>query len=463
VADQLAASGAVPGERAGDPVPPLAAGASLVTLSQVVTAVAGAAMSVAVARILGAAGTGAFNLIQSATLIAIAFSSLGIEVGISYLVAAGRWAAWQALRQAVLAAAVLGIVGGGVAYAVIIAVADSAFEGVVSTTALVVGLAAVPFGIAVGYGSYLGLAQHRYRLYLLGPAGQALAALVLVSLLAAVWGLTAAIAGLTLAWAVSAIVLLAMGVRLWPARGPWLVKAPRHLWVTARFGIQANLTNALQLVNYRAGLFFLGASAGPAAVGQFAVALSVTSIGLFVPRALSAVLVPRVASAGDAERDRQRALIIKSVRHAAVVVAGIALPLSIGLLAVPLAYGDEFRPSVELGLILVPGVSALGLAGVFAASILGRGLPRYGLYTALISTPVTLVLYVTLIPWLDAEGAAIASTLSYVLTTVLMYGFFVRVTGIRGLRLLVPGRDELDDYRRLLGDVRRRLRRGSER
>ena len=80
-----------------------------------------------------------------------------------------------------------------------------------------------------------------------------------------------------------------------------------------------------------------------------------------------------------------------------------------------------------------------------------------------VSTPVTLILYAILVPWLEADGAAIASTLSYVLSTVLMYGFFVRVTGIRGVRLLVPGRDEIDDYRRLLGDVRRRLRRGNER
>src|SRR5215218_8177654 len=112
------------------PVPPLAAGASLVTLSQVVTAVAGAAMSVAIARLLGAAGTGAFNLIQSATLLGGAFSSLGIEVGIAYLVASGRWPAWQALRQSALAAVALGIVGGGVAYAIIVMAAESAFEGI---------------------------------------------------------------------------------------------------------------------------------------------------------------------------------------------------------------------------------------------------------------------------------------------------------------------------------------------
>jgi O-antigen/teichoic acid export membrane protein len=462
VTDRLAAADAVPGDPAGTPVPPLAAGASLVTLSQVVTAVAGAAMSVAVARILGAAGTGAFNLILSATLLAVAFCSLGIEVGISYLVASGRWPAWQAVRQSALAALALGIVGGAVGYAVIVLAAESAFEGI-GTTALLVGIAAVPFGTAVGYGSYLALAQHRYQLYLCGPAGQAVVALVLVTVLAAVSGLTAAIAGLTLAWIVSAIGLIAAGARLWPARAPWLPETLPRLRVAATFGIQANLTNALQLVNYRAGLFFLGASAGRVSVGQFAVALSITSLGLFVPRALSAVLVPRVAAVGDAERDAQRALMVKSVRHAALVVAGTALVLCIGLLAVPLVYGDEFGPSVGMGLILVPGVSALGLANVFAASILGRGLPRYGLYTALISTPVTLVLYMTLVPWLEAEGAAIASTLSYVLSAVLMYGYFVRVTGIRGLRVLVPGAEEFDDYRRLLGDVRRRLRGGSER
>ena len=90
-----------------------------------------------------------------------------------------------------------------------------------------------------------------------------------------------------------------------------------------------------------------------------------------------------------------------------------------------------------LGLILLPGSVLLGISGALTAIFLGRGRPEYSLIGAVATAPVAIVLYIVLIPELDAVGAALASSLSYAI------GF--------GISLLL-GRHLL--HRRMLGAVR---------
>jgi hypothetical protein len=54
-------------------------------------------------------------------------------------------------------------------------------------------------------------------------------------------------------------------------------------------------------------------------------------------------------------------------------------------------------------------------------------------------------MYATLIPWFDATGAALASTLSYLMLFLLYCHFYRRVTGLHVLPLLVPTRSEFAD------------------
>ena len=145
---------------------------------------------------------------------------------------------------------------------------------------------------------------------------------------------------------------------------------------------------------------------------------------------------------------------VKSLRHASLIVYVTAVGLVVALeaLVVPL-YGDRFRPAINLGLILLPGAALVPLARVLAATILGRGKPNYPLIAAVVTTPVTLLLYVTLIPWLHATGAALASTISYAATFIALAYFYRRVTGRKVLPSLVPTRSELEDLLALKGHI----------
>lgn len=422
----------------------LKSGAILASTSRVGVAITGAIATIVLARVLGDDGWAGYFLAQSLILLLLASSTLGIEHGIAYYVSSGRWRARAAFSAALKVAVCMGAVGAcaGLAARLLF---PSAFAGLsVWQTAIVV--AALPFALVLQYASYLALAIDRYEVATLLPMAQAALVLVLAVGGAVAFGLEGAVVGLTLATVSVGIAAIVWGRRRLPSGA---ATVPGQLRRATSFGLKAYAANALQLANYRLDLFVLSAVASTAAVGSYALAVALTSLLWLLPRAVSDVLYPRVARLSRGGDEDQREMVeTKSLRHVSLVtiVSTVFLAVAMLLLVVPV-FGEEFRPAVSLGLILLPGAAAIAISSVLAATVVGRGKPAYSLYAALAITPLTVVLYATLIPWLGADGAAIASTVSYLGSFVLWCGFYRRMTGRRVSRLLVPTRSELHDLR----------------
>jgi O-antigen/teichoic acid export membrane protein len=231
------------------------------------------------------------------------------------------------------------------------------------------------------------------------------------------------------------------------------------------FGLQTWSANLLQLLNYRLDIFILSAVALRSSVGVYSIAVSVTALGWVLPNAFQTVLFPRVASLdaaageGRIEAASSDAAAARAVRHSVLIIVPTMMALAVLVVVVPLIYGSSFERSVRLGFVLIPGVAVAGVAKVASAVSSGRGFPRYALYTGTISVPATVALYLTLIPNFHATGAAIASTVSYVLTTVVTVLYFRRATSIPYRAALLPRRSDFVDYVDALRAARVRLRR----
>jgi Na+-driven multidrug efflux pump len=91
---------------------------------------------------------------------------------------------------------------------------------------------------------------------------------------------------------------------------------------------------------------------------------------------------------------------------------------------------------------------------VAAAAVTGRGRPEYALIPMLIATPVTVALYLIVIPGAEAYGAAIVSSASYAASALLTVVLLARETGIPLRAMLVPRRGDLAEYRQLLRSMR---------
>jgi O-antigen/teichoic acid export membrane protein len=434
-------------------------GASITTVSQASSALAGGLAAVVIGRLEGPDGLGVYAVVVATVAILTIVSSLGIESGALYHVSGNRWRPARAARQLQVAALALGIGGLAIGMAIYGVAKEWLFAGIDASTFLI-GLAAIPFALSWLFGSAVALAEERYERSALAPASQAVALVVLITVVTPMKGVPGAITAYTASHALTAgwVAVIAFGQGSRDARG-WLRSTPSDLWAASRFGWKLTLSAILATLNRRADLLILNASASHAAVGWYGVALSVTELQLLLPSSLSRVVVPRVSSLDSAGADPERSFVIaKSVRHGVVVsVVGAGL-MAVGLLFVPLVFGSSFEPAVALGWILVPGVAAYGLSSVFSATIVGSGHPGYLLRAAVIVTPVTLVLYLALIPPFEATGAAVASTISYCGTLVLVWLYFRRASGVYGVHPLLPGRAEIFDYLHLRRSVIRDVR-----
>jgi O-antigen/teichoic acid export membrane protein len=442
---------------------PLATGAAFSTLAQVLPLVAGAALSVVVARVLGPSSNGRLSLVLSLVEVLTLVSSLGLPAGITYLVSRGEWGLRRALRETLGAAVVLGAVGFAIGVGVYALARHRVLSGVDLDITLI-GLIGVPLGLALLFTSSLSLARDHYEVYAGIRIVQGLGTLVLAGGLAAAFGLTAAVGGLTVAAALGVVYGAIRLARADEGRRA-AQETPRALSTATRFGLRAWGADLLQLINYRLDIFVLSAYSVLADVGVYSIALSVTALCWLLPSALQAVILPRTAdldvhaTSGHEAANEAELTAIRGVRHGVVLTLASALATVVLLAIVPLVYGPKFERTVWLGLILLPGVAALGVAKITSAITTGRGFPQYSLYAGLIDVPITAVLYLTLIPSLGATGAAIASSVSYGVTTVLSLIFFKRVTKLSLRTVLIPGREELGEYRLVAGRLRAFVRR----
>ena len=189
----------------------------------------------------------------------------------------------------------------------------------------------------------------------------------------------------------------------------------------------------LWLMNLRFDFILLGALAGPAVLGIYAVASKFAELMRLVPTALNYVLYPRFARLG-AQGDRRG--------PAATAPVGRADP---GHDALPGGShlhrtADPVRQGVPVAVmpaeIIIIGLSVEGAAAVASAFLLGLGRPGLNSVGMGVGATITVTLDVILIPRYGALGGAITSAVTYLITTLVLV-----ILARRQFRAVEPAED----------------------
>ena len=438
------------------------------TSAQIVTLGCAAVASILLARALGADGLGAFALAANFVGIALLVVGLGIKQAILVLVGSGRWPIRLASSDLTILLVALGGTGALLAVGAYELLRDSALDPIPAAVVPVLA-AGVLLGLAWQWSWCLVLALERYETYAIIFAVPTAATLVISPALAFAFGVEEAIVGITAGFAAGAAIGMWRTARLGASWRPSAGAGGRRsrLRPVLAFGIQSWGSEVLRYSNMRLDIFFVAAYATAADVGKYSVAVTVASIGLVLPSALSTAVMPRTAklsgattgglqSSDDADLSDARAC-----RHTVLMLPLTALAVAILIVVgVPIFYGSEFERTITLGLILLPGVLLLGLSQVMTSIVQGRGRPDFAFYAVLATAPPTVVAYALVIPDGGATGAAIVSVASYAATAVVAYFFFHRATGIGARSALVPSREEARAYREVAGLTRDYVRTG---
>jgi O-antigen/teichoic acid export membrane protein len=429
----------------------LGAGAALSMLAQAGPLLAAAVLSIVLARTIGPSGNGRYVLLGTLVGLTSMVVSLGLHSGITYEVSRRRWSVGRASHTSYRMALGLGLTGILAGLGFFLLTQNTVFGGIMGWLALL-ALVSLPPVLAYEFAASILLARERYEGYTSLLVAHAVALMLIGTGLALPFGLTGAVIGMPASALIGALV--AMKLLADEAARETVADSGDSLPRAVRFGLQTWCANLLQQVNYRFDVLILGGFASAADVGVYSVALTLTSVAWVLPQALQIVLFPRAASldesavSGEVTSAESDDAVARAVRHGVLLTlpAGLAVAALL-VIGIPVLYGHRFDQTVPLGFILLPGVLLLGVGKILASAVTGRGHPRYALYASAISVPLTLVLYLGLIPVFDAWGAAIASSLSYAASAVLGLVFFRRATAISLRHAFMPTRDDLTDYR----------------
>jgi O-antigen/teichoic acid export membrane protein len=422
--------------------------------------------SVAITRLLGPSGIGAYSVAAALLFVFGVVFELGLPQALAYYAGRDEWSGRALVRDAIGICFALGALGAGTMLGGFALFGDSLPE--IDWPMAIALSVALPFFLLWRIVPQAALASERFETFALLDSSPALLACPISIGAAALAGTKGAVIGFAAAAILSGTLIAAWlalrsGDRDRRDAGP-----PGGARAVLAYGVRAWASELLTQVNLRLDLVLLGAYAGAAQAGIYSVALSTTSVAWVLMAAFAISALPRSArmhaehgraALEAADRDAGDA---RTIRHTVLVIPAVAaaelLLLTVGI---PLFYGAGFDRSIVLGMILLPGSLLLGVGMAAAAALLGRGRTRAVLKVGLAVVPATIGAYLLAIPAGGATAAAIVSSASYAAYALLAVAALSRVSTLRGPELLRPRRADVEDYRSFAVEGISRLRGGT--
>ncbi len=200
------------------------------------------------------------------------------------------------------------------------------------------------------------------------------------------------------------------------------------------YGIRSHLSSVSYFFNQRVDQLILSVLVPPRDLGLYVVAVTVSTMVTVVPQAAGMVTL---ANGSNADPDSTRKMIGHSFR---VLVAWLVSACAILYVICPWlilrVFGADFAPSVAACRVLLVGTVALGLNQMLYDGARALDHPALPSYAEGVSMAVTAGVLLLLVPRISFMGAAIASSLAYTCSLVLMLFLCQRRLNIRFWELI---------------------------
>jgi len=384
------------------------------------------AAGIIVAHWLGADGVGQLAVINVTVATIVQLGSFGLPSSNTYFIAQD-----QARFRAATINSLIFALGAGSLLAVVVSAVAAArpdWFGLISGDIISIAAFSIPFQLMTLIGLNILLAIGKVREFnLLDLVGQSFVLINVVCVSRLVKGRL----GTLILWNTSASVLVSCVVALLLVlAGPKLMQTRWRpdialLRRMITYGLKFHISILAGVIIIRADLLVVNHFHGAAEAGVYSVASQFGLLLMLLPGVIATLLFPRVTAEQDA-RGETTCAVTGYTTFIMLLGCIAAVPLS---LLLPVIYGVEFSGSTGLLMILLPGVYLMGLESVLVQHFNALGLPRAIPVYWLITLVLNLILVFSLVPKFGAQGAAIASTVSYTVIFALVAVHFRTSTG----------------------------------
>ncbi|MCK5475600.1 MAG: oligosaccharide flippase family protein [Candidatus Pacebacteria bacterium] len=207
-----------------------------------------------------------------------------------------------------------------------------------------------------------------------------------------------------------------------------------------RYGSKSYVASFLGFMIIRSDIFFVNYYLGTSEVGVYSIDVKFVDLIYLLPAIIGTILFSEVASQSNEKKE-----LTKKVFRLTFYFL-ITLCFFVGLIFEPMIlflYGEEFIKAITPFFYLIPGIIALGLSTILMQDLAGRGLPAIVYIAPAVSLVVNVVLNIILIPKMGISGAAISSSVSYILMMMLMMYYFVSILKIRLSDLIIIKKSDI--------------------
>jgi O-antigen/teichoic acid export membrane protein len=306
----------------------------------------------------------------------------------------------------------------------------------------VLPLLAIPLGLAIEYWYAILRWMNQILLLNVVEVGTKVGSIILIAILVVVFRLE--VAGAVFAdvlVGLGSAVLIGVLLRKVGAWGPPTLDGP--LWKrTAGFALPAYGGTAAAYVNYRAGEFIIAALLSPSELGFYVIAVSLAERLWVLTGAVANSLLPHLTN--SPRRDPMLPALI--ARHVMIWTgSGCLVMFLLCDLIIEVLFSPAFAATAAPLRWLLPGIFTLSVGKVLVAELLAREKPSYASWATAIATVVNVVVTLGLVPRLGIAGAAMASSISYTILSLLVTWFYLRETG-SGWSQLLPRRSDFLAY-----------------
>jgi O-antigen/teichoic acid export membrane protein len=396
----------------------------------------GLVTSVIMARALGPQGKGLFSLAVLVPSMVFVATNLGLGTASGYLLGRKRASFEELAGNWLSLSLVIGF--GTLAVSLVLApVLAPRFVPAVPLAAIAISLVCIPFSNLAFNFQMLFRANNDFRNFNVVEALQPASFFVLLAISVVFFSahlFNAAIVAFLASTIVGGVGAVLLASRIAPVAARWNGRLVRE---ALGFGLQQNLANFLNMLNYRFDMLLVNYFLDPKYVGFYSISVVIAEKLWYVPNILSAVLHPRVAHAeSDEEANRDTARVSRIT--VLMMGAGSVGILLLGRPLIRILFSDRFLPAVAPLFVLLPGVVMISIAKVLTSDLIARGHPRANMWSGTAGFVSNVILNVILIPRMGLVGAALSSTVSYSLYAVVIMIFFLRITGVSVVSLVVP-------------------------
>jgi O-antigen/teichoic acid export membrane protein len=385
--------------------------------------------SVLLARTLGPEGRGLFALVILLPELATTFGLLGLDH--ANVVYAGLEP--NSRRALVWHSAVVAALLGGSTSLVLVGYVVFGSPGLATLQRAPVSyqlltLSIIPFAMAVEYWGSIIRGMNHISLNNKFEMATKLTSIILlfVALIWLGWGVVGGIAVHVTMTLVSFVITLLILKRL----GVWgRPTFDRALWrQTRQFAFPAYFATVLSYLNYRVDQIIIAALLPTEQLGFYVLAVSLAERLWLVTGVVANALLPHITN--SAERDPT--LSVEVARHVVLWTGvGCAFVFIAAKPIVTILFSPAFIEVVSPLRYLLPGVLLASCGKILIGELLARKKVACMVWMTGVSAGFNIVGNLVLIPYLGISGAALASTLSYALLSVLQSVSFFQETKVR--------------------------------